>query len=227
MTHAVLGAVPYNRGMAKKQPNFPGPPGLPPFLVGDDKRAVVLRAAQKLFLQNGFSVTSMDAITQEAQVSKATVYAHFKSKDELFETLVRLGSESALSMTPPLKRAGGDPKAELLAFFEPFLMLLFKGAGYNWSRMVIAEANRHPKNAQFFYECTDGRITNWVEQYLKELAKEGLFPTKQVRSGAELLVNMVLLGPLYRTLMIGPGEVDYQHSLKAGVDLLLSIATVK
>jgi AcrR family transcriptional regulator len=206
--------------MAKKQP-LADSHMLPPFLLGTDKRTVILRAAHKLFLCDGFSATSMDAITQEAGVSKATVYAHYDSKEKLFETLIRSGSENALAMTPSLIRSGGDPRRELLTFFDPFLMLLFGSGGYSWSRLLIVEANRHPEIAELFCRCTIERITTLVEGYLGELATEGLFPTGRVRLASEALVSMILLGPLHKTLLLGPGSVDVQASLHFGIDLLL------
>ncbi len=52
------------------------------------KRQQILDAATKLFIQHGYAIT-MDSIAVEANVSKQTVYAHFKTKDELFETCIR------------------------------------------------------------------------------------------------------------------------------------------
>src|SRR5581483_5614381 len=54
-----------------------------------DKRVAVLRAAKQLFSRRGLSGVSMDAIAAAAGVSKLTLYSHFRSKDELFQTAVR------------------------------------------------------------------------------------------------------------------------------------------
>jgi TetR/AcrR family transcriptional regulator, mexJK operon transcriptional repressor len=210
--------------MATRKKHAAETPPIPPFLRGDDKRSVILRAAHRLFLRDGYAVTSMDAITLEAGVSKATVYAHFDGKQKLFEELVRGGSEEAIRSIPPLVRQGRDPASELLAFFEPFLGIVFHG-GYAWSRMVIAEAARHPENAVLFYRCTIERITGTVESYLGSLRDEGLFSTRNVRLAAETLVAVVLLGPLHRVLILGPGAVDDRTSLRAGIDLILGTST--
>ncbi len=197
---------------------------MPPFMAGTGKREVILRAAHKLFLRDGFSPTSMDAITREAGVSKATVYAHFESKEKLFEALVRLGSEAALGSFPQLARVGGDPREELLGFFEPFLQLLIGKGAYAWNRLVIAEANRHPENAKLFMSCTTERLTQYVEQYLSLLAKEGLFPEKDVTIAAEVFFSIAVLGPLHKILMGGPDAVDFRANLSFGINLLLNWA---
>lgn len=206
--------------MATKQPPPDLCPPIPPFLRGDDKRTVILRAAHTLFLRDGFSTTSMDAVTRQAGVSKATVYAHFDSKQALFETLVREGVEGVFGMVPTLARGGGEPAGDLLAFFEPFLTMVFHG-GYAWDRLVIAEAVRHPANARLFYACTIERVTAAVEGYLAGLHREKVVSVPDPRLAAETLVAVALLGPLHRVLLLGPEAVDFKASLRAGVASLL------
>jgi AcrR family transcriptional regulator len=48
----------------------------------------VLDAALKLFLRSGYDGTSMQAVADEAGVTKPVVYACFNSKDELFRSLL-------------------------------------------------------------------------------------------------------------------------------------------
>ena len=206
--------------MAQERPAPDGSPPVPPYLTGEDKRSVILRAAHKLFLRDGYSVTSMDAVTREAGVSKATVYAHFEGKAKLFEELIRLGSETGLKASTPLTRRGGDPRDELVAFFEPLLTLIFRG-GYAWSRLLIAEAQRHPENAGLFYRCTIERVGQAVEGYLADLAREGLLAERDAHLAADALLAVVLLGPLHRALLLGPQAVDFRASLRFGIDLLL------
>src|SRR5579863_8488986 len=54
------------------------------------KRRAILNAATDLFAARGYGAVSMDAIAREADVSKATLYAHFESKDRLFATIVQV-----------------------------------------------------------------------------------------------------------------------------------------
>ena len=61
------------------------------------KAQEILQAARGVFIAKGFEAASMDAVAREAGVSKATVYAHFKSKSDLF---------AAMMTTILLKRMG-------------------------------------------------------------------------------------------------------------------------
>jgi len=51
-------------------------------------RSCIITAAERLFLEKGIEKTTMDDISKEADYSKATIYVYFKSKDEIFNTIV-------------------------------------------------------------------------------------------------------------------------------------------
>lgn len=48
----------------------------------------ILESADKLFVAQGLNNTSMDQIAREAKLTKPTLYAYFKDKDEIYSTLV-------------------------------------------------------------------------------------------------------------------------------------------
>ena len=52
------------------------------------KRRLIVEAATHVFLQNGYSGTSMDEIAARAGVSKQTVYKQFADKERLFTEIV-------------------------------------------------------------------------------------------------------------------------------------------
>ena len=51
-------------------------------------RSIILDAAKKLFLEKGSDKTSMDDIAGAAECSKATIYAYFTSKDDIYYHIV-------------------------------------------------------------------------------------------------------------------------------------------
>jgi AcrR family transcriptional regulator len=55
---------------------------------GKDNSTLIIDAASRLFLEHGYAATSMDVVAQQAGVSKATVYALFESKDNLFAAMI-------------------------------------------------------------------------------------------------------------------------------------------
>jgi len=57
------------------------------------KVADVLSGAKAVFLRCGFEGASVDVITEESKVSKATLYAHFPGKNMLFLSVVQAGCD--------------------------------------------------------------------------------------------------------------------------------------
>lgn len=51
----------------------------------------ITAVADRLFSENGLEKTTMDDIAREADYSKATLYAYFKGKDEIFNYIVLKG----------------------------------------------------------------------------------------------------------------------------------------
>ena len=72
-------------------------------------REIILHAAQRVILRKGFSALTMDDVSQEAQLSKATVYKYVASKgDLLFEILGHLFDDIRERLT---EIAGGPGRA--------------------------------------------------------------------------------------------------------------------
>lgn len=57
-------------------------------LTAAERRELILAAAVRLFAEGGYHATSMDEIAARAGISKAVVYDHFASKQELYTVLL-------------------------------------------------------------------------------------------------------------------------------------------
>ena len=54
----------------------------------------ILDAAAELFIHFGYDKTTVSDIASEAGISKAAIYLHFKSKDDLLEALILRETEA-------------------------------------------------------------------------------------------------------------------------------------
>jgi len=52
------------------------------------RKKVILKAAKQLFFKKGFSAATMEQIAEKAELSKGTLYLYFKSKEELYVSLL-------------------------------------------------------------------------------------------------------------------------------------------
>src|SRR5438132_7670142 len=103
----------------------------------NSKAESILAAAKRSFLAAGFGAVTMDAIAREAGVSKATVYAHFSGKEELFGAIVvrlserRFGGFSVEALDPV------DIEASLTAIARRFLDLVLSPEGIALNRFIL------------------------------------------------------------------------------------------
>jgi AcrR family transcriptional regulator len=94
----------------------------------------------------------MDAIAREAGVSKATVYAHAKNKQELFAAIVR-GRSSLVYLTVEAADAVALGVAQaLLQFARRFMEVIMAPEAQCMYRIVVAEAPRNPELGRIFFE---------------------------------------------------------------------------
>lgn len=71
-----------------------------------DTRAEIQRTALSRFTEQGYDKTSLREIAEDLGVTKAAVYYHFRSKEEIIESLV---SEMAQSLDDLIAWAGDGP----------------------------------------------------------------------------------------------------------------------
>src|ERR1700689_5866183 len=85
-----------------------------------DSRDEILKAAMQLFADRGFHETSMSEVAREARVSKALIFWHFKTKEELFVAVLnRLLEPYFIDFAE--EAAGMDERAQIEKLVESSL----------------------------------------------------------------------------------------------------------
>lgn len=65
---------------------------------------MILDVATDVLMQKGISVTTLDDVIAEVGISKPTFYQHFKSKEDLFTSVIRRAIKEATEMLYELER---------------------------------------------------------------------------------------------------------------------------
>jgi AcrR family transcriptional regulator len=147
----------------------------------DQKRQHILDTAYRLFQSKGFANTSMSEITAEAGGSKATVYNHFPSKDELFvECMTYVNDRYFEGIFDSLQNIKGELPAALLEKSKAALRYLCSPDMLTSKRLLIAEANRSDIG-KLFCRKMDGYMGE-LAAILRRAMDEG-----QLRQGDPLL----------------------------------------
>ena len=121
------------------------------------KRRAIMEAATDLFAARGYGAVSMDAIARAADVSKATLYAHFASKDSLFATIVQVACREHIMPEDALPDGGAadsaeDVEAALLTIGGRMLRFFLRDRSLAIHRLVIAKSVRFPELGRALYE---------------------------------------------------------------------------
>lgn len=75
-------------------------------------------AALIRFAVQGFDATTMNEIAGDVGIKKASIYAHFRNKDELFLSLIPMMIDSELRYIKAMITGGENLKAQFYAYLE-------------------------------------------------------------------------------------------------------------
>lgn len=91
-------------------------------LPAAERRGLILDAALDAFAEGGYRETRLEEVAARAGVSKALIYEHFSSKQELFqEILETYVAELLEGVLTAATTAGDESEARLIAGLEGFL----------------------------------------------------------------------------------------------------------
>jgi AcrR family transcriptional regulator len=90
-------------------------------LTGEERRIAILEAALAVFGERGYHASSIDDIAREGGVSKALIYEHFASKQDLYAELLEQHAGHLFSvLSEAISEAGRSASARLVVGFDAF-----------------------------------------------------------------------------------------------------------
>lgn len=154
------------------------------------KAETILAAAERAFLAAGFGAVTMDAIAREAGVSKATVYAHFHGKEELFGAVVAHLTERRFHGFSVEALDPHDIAESLTTIAARFLDLVLSPEAIALNRIIIGEVTRFPVLGQVFWAAGPERTREQIETFLRRAADSGSLAVSDARLGAEQFIAL-------------------------------------
>jgi TetR/AcrR family transcriptional regulator, mexJK operon transcriptional repressor len=170
------------------------------------KAESILAAAKRSFLAAGFGAVSMDAIAREAAVSKATVYAHFAGKEELFGAVIGRECERYFARFSAGELDPRDVGASLTVLGRRYLELLLSSEAIALHRIILGEVTRFPVLGEVFWRAGPERQRVQIEAFLKSAIASGTLALADTRLAAEQFVSLVR------------GEIQLRHLLRLEAD---------
>ena len=131
-----------------------------------------------LFVAKGFAATRVEEVAAKAGVSKGTLFLYFKSKEELFEAVVRENMGNQIS--EGIAQIDGFPgttvdmlKLTMFAWWERVGNTKASGI----SKLVMSEASNFPALANFYHETVVKPGRQLIRAILQRGVDRGEFRT--------------------------------------------------
>ncbi|MEK9627750.1 MAG: TetR/AcrR family transcriptional regulator [Nitrospinota bacterium] len=150
------------------------------------KREKLLQTAIKLFIKNGFHAVTVDAISEEAGITKRTLYYHFKSKEELILAALRYRDERFRNdFMRAVEGRTEDPVARLLVAFD-VLEEWFREDDFYGCLFVTALGEYPEENTSIRSFCQEAK--GLTQKYIAGLAKDA-----ELNNAEQIAEQLVLL----------------------------------
>lgn len=129
------------------------------------KRAEIVDIATRSFFEHGYAATSMSAIAERLGGSKATLWAHFSSKEELFAAVIDTQVDSFSQDIAEVLTSQTYSVPALRRVCLRFLECLLRENAIRLFNLVISEGGRFPEIKEMFYSRGPARLRQSVNEF--------------------------------------------------------------
>ena len=194
--------------------------GRPPAYSVEERRRLILAAAEQVFVERGYGEARMEDIAAAAEMSKKTLYQYFPDKEGVFNAM--LGSEDMPAY--PDIAAHGETTSSLAPLRETLLTVarfILSPRHIGLTRLIIAEAPKAPALAAIFYENYIERFRNTLRQRFAELEKAGVAEAVTAGAMIEPLIGAII-GPFHLKALLRSEAVS-EEDLQERVNIALKM----
>ncbi|MDI2127217.1 TetR/AcrR family transcriptional regulator [Yinghuangia seranimata] len=203
MSPAARGSTPSAGGGHEAVDEFGIPVLADPGSSSQRKRDAIIRAALAVFLEEGYTAASVDAIATRAGVSKPTIYNHFGNKERLFLAVVAGTLPDAFEplVEPAVElRDTEDLRGDFLRLGMVMTTAVTSDEVMRLRRLVIGEVDRFPQLGHLWLRIGPAWFNKEMVVTFERLVERGLLAIDDVDLAAQQLTALTVGVPqLLRT----------------------------
>jgi len=172
----------------------------------------ILAAADKLFYTQGIRAVGVDAIAEEAKVSKRTLYNHYPAKDDLVAAYLT----ARFRHVPP---SDAPARSQILGYFERLEKMFAEGGfrGCPYVNAVTELGDRKHAATHIAVQFKEQRLA-WYRTLLERMGARD-------PAGLALQLQLLVEGAISAALVRNDPSVA--RAARAAAEVLLDAATAK
>ncbi len=137
----------------------------------EDQRMCLLSHARHLFSTHGVKETSMSQIAKALEVTKATLYHYFKSKDEILKEVLNCKGEAMDALMVKLNQAN-NPEECFYTLAKNHLEQMNEPENLEVMKILLSETMKNNEMRQFYMNFSEENIRLGALEILKPLAED-------------------------------------------------------
>ena len=155
-------------------------------------RERIVETATRLFYKQGYNLTGINQIIQEADIAKASLYQHFPSKEDLLAEYLNVTAKATNETLASVAAKYDSPKEKVLGLFDFLLEFSsqtdFQGCNFLNANVEIPKDNQ---KIRAIIVKQKNQIRELFEEILKPIGKEDLADELYILFDAGLVTSKV------------------------------------
>jgi AcrR family transcriptional regulator len=189
-------------------------------LTGDERRSEIIRAAMEVFARHGFSGSTTRKIAENAGISEAMIYSHFRNKEDLYAAIIDEKLQESEPLYYPLEAIRS--KDDQRVFSNILSNYLFRHCkDTTFMRLLLFSALEGHELARMFVAGPVRKFFEFLAEYIRARIADGAFKPVNPEVASRCLLGManylVLQREIFgdRTLR----EIDLSEAIEAMVKI--------
>jgi AcrR family transcriptional regulator len=152
------------------------------------RRAAIVKSAAHVFGRKGFHATTLEEIAADLQVTKASLYYYFSTKEELLYEVHLLSMHDVLERVERIRAAYDSPVAQLEAAITEHLRIL--AGDYEGAFLLQQEYDLPPEYREEIIKLRD-KYEKTLLDVVQEGERQRVFRVKDARVAVRMLLGSI------------------------------------
>ena len=187
-----------------------------------ERPAEITAAAMDVFSEKGYSAARVDDVARRAGVSKGLMYLYFKTKEDLFKSVIRsVVVPRVAALSEIVDRNEGSVEEFIRGPFLDFARALPGSPARIIVRLMVAEGYKHPDLTAYYWENVVNVGMSAITRLIGRGVKNGEFRPSALDAFPQLLISPVLFALLWTIVFNEQQNLDTDAFLESHIDIIL------